>query len=256
MKPLMIAIQKIKLFLLTTLCLKALSAACCAEEFHDPAIDRLLEEVKAAYGVDLHYAKKPTQKFSDLEYSLAEEKDLSILKKALFLFVQEISLYPKNFFRYARCRNIYFVQKLFYEQKPVDGLFSAGPNYIFYDYSRRHDNTQKIRHSIHHELYHMIGSKHPFWKERGAQWETLNRSGFSYGRKMKPRERNPVNFYAPDEPGFITDYAMVSAEEDRAEMFACMMIPEEFRIMKQWAQKDEILFKKSEMINEFLKEAF
>jgi hypothetical protein len=100
----------------------------------------------------------------------------------------------------------------------------------------------------------MIGGRHPFWKERGPAWEAFNRPGFSYHKKYSPNERNPINFYAPPEPGFITDYAMVSAQEDRAEVFACMMIPEELSLMEQWAQKDKILSKKVEMMKEFLRQ--
>jgi hypothetical protein len=249
-------LHKIGLVLLTSLCLGSISVECRAEELRDPALDRLLEKVEADYGIDLHYAEGPAPKFTDLVYSLADVKDKPVLEKAILLFIQEISLYPRNFFRYAHCRDIYFVRRLFYKKKPVEGVFSAGANYIFYDYSRRGDNTQKIRHYIHHELYHAIGSKHPFWRERGPAWEALNRKEFSYSQKYDPHKRNPINYYAPPELGFITDYAMASAEEDRAEVFACMMIPEQFSLMEQWAQKDRILFDKVEMMKEFLKEAF
>ena len=248
--------HKIRFILLTALCLGSISTACCANDLRDPGLDHLLEKVKAVYGINLHYAEGPVSKFIDFDYSLADVKDNQTLKKAILLFVQEINLYPKNFFRYTHCQDIYFVQKLFHKQKPVDGAFSESTNYIFYDYLRDSDNTQKIRHNIHHELYHMIGSKHPFWKEHGLALEALNRIGFSYNQKYSPHERNPINFYAPPELGFITDYAMTSAEEDRAEVFACMMRPEELILIEQWAQKDKILFKKVKMMKEFLKEAF
>lgn len=248
--------HKIRFIFLTALCLGNISAACCAEELREPSLDHLLEKVKAVYGINLHYAEGPVSKFINLDYRLADLEDSQVLKKVVFLFAQEISLYPKDFFRHAHCQDIYFVQKLFYKQKPVDGVFSENTSYIFYDYRRGGDNTQRIRHNIHHELYHMIGSKHPFWKGHGPAWEALNRIGFSYSRKYNPHERNPINFYAPSEPGFITDYAMASAQEDRAEVFACMMIPEQSKLMEQWAQKDKILFKKVEMMKEFLKEAF
>jgi hypothetical protein len=247
---------KIRLILLTALCLGSLSTLCCAQELRDPALDHILEKVKAVYGINLHYAEGPLSKFIDFDYSLADVKDDQALKKVILLFVQEISLYPKDFFRDAHCQDIYLVQKLFYKQKPTDGVFLESTNSIFYDYARDWDNAQKIRHNIHHELFHMIGSKHPFWKEHGPAWEKLNRIGFFYNQIYNRHERNPINFYAPSEPGFITDYAMASAEEDRAEVFACMMIPEELSLMEQWAQKDKILFKKVEMMKEFLKKAF
>jgi hypothetical protein len=248
--------HKIRFILLTALCLGGISAAYCTEELRDPALDGLIEKVKAVYGINLHYTEGPETKFTDLDYALDDARDNQTLKKAVLLFVQEISLYPKDFFRYSDCQDIYFVQKLFYKQKPVDGLFSGGSNYIFYDYRRSGDNTQKVRHNIHHELYHLIGSKHPFWKEHGPEWEALNRTGFSYNPQYSPHERNPLNFYAPPEPGFVTDYAMASAEEDRAEVFACMMLPKQLRLIEQWAQKDRILFRKIRLMEEFLKEAY
>jgi hypothetical protein len=246
--------RKIGSLLFIAFCLGSISAACCAEELRDPDLDRFLEKVEAVYGIDLHYAEGPASKYADFDYSLADVEDRPALEKAILLFVQEINQYPKDFFRNAHCRDIYFVQKLFYKQKPVDGAFSGRANYIFYDYARCSGNTQMIRHYIHHELYHMIGSRHPFWKERGPAWEAHNRHGFSYNQKYDAHERNPINFSAPPEPGFITDYAMASPEEDRAEVFACMMIPEELSLMEEWAQKDRILFKKMEMMREFLKE--
>jgi hypothetical protein len=248
--------HKIRSILLTTLFLGSISAACYAEELRTPSFDHVLEKVKTIYGINLHYAEGPTSKFIDLDYSLADSKNNQALKKAILLFIREISLYPKNFFRSAHCQDVYFVQRLFYKQNPVDGLFSLGTNFIFYDYSRRSNNTPMVRHYIHHELYHMIGSKHPFWKEHNTEWEALNRIGFAYNQKYSPPGRNPINFYAPSEPGFTTDYAMTSAEEDKAEVFACIMIPEELKLMEQWAKKDKILFKKIEMMREFLRGTF
>lgn len=230
--------------------------AWCAQELSDSVLSRLLEKVKAVYGVDLHFAQGPASKFKDIDYDLAQAPDKQALEKAILLFVQEISRYPAYFFRSANCRDIYFVQNLFYQQKPVDGIFSAGKNYIFYDTTRHSGNPQMIRHYIHHELYHMIASRHPFWKKHGPIWEALNRRGFSYHQKNTSHERNPINFSAPLEPGFITDYAMVSSEEDRAEVFACMMISQELGLMEEWAQKDRILFNKVEMMKEFLKRLF
>lgn len=247
--------HKIKFLILTALSLVSILTTCYAAELSDSALDNIIEKVKADYGISLHYAEGPSAESIGFDYCLADAKDDQILKNAIFLFVQEISLYSKDFFRNAHFQDIYFVHKLFYNKKPVDGLFSQSTNYIFYDYFRGNSNTQKVRHNIHHEIYHMIGSKHPFWKEHDAAWKALNHAGFSYNEKYSPHEPNPINFYAPPEPGFITDYAMSSPEEDRAEVFACMMVPEELRVMNKWAQKDDSLFKKVEMMKQFLSES-
>ena len=146
------------------------------------------------------------------------------------------------------------MKNLFFKQKPVEGLFLEGKNFIFYDYSRSSGNEQKIRHNIHHEIYHMLGSRHPFWKEHSTDWQVLNRPGFAYNpEEYNPHGQNPINSMAPPEPGFITNYAMASAEEDRAEMYASLMLPEERRLLEQWALKDKILFRKVELMKEFLK---
>ena len=59
MKPIVSYIQKIRLVFLTALCLGSIAAVGYAEELRDPALDPLLEKVKAAYNINLHYAEGP-----------------------------------------------------------------------------------------------------------------------------------------------------------------------------------------------------
>lgn len=221
----------------------------------DEGLDKVLSKVREVYGIELHYMEGPNQIFTDLSYSLADPQDKEVLKKTILTFVQEISRYPTDFFTKAGCRDIYFVQRLFMNRKPIEGVFSTSTHYIFFDYSRSNHNAQKIRHNIQHELFHMIGSRHPFWTQYGRMWESVNRPGFLYNAKdYDLHGSNPINPLAPPEPGFITAYSMASPEEDRAEMYACMMLPEERALLEQWAQKDVILNKKLEMMRLFLKE--
>ena len=252
----MTIINKTTVLLCTLFSFVGFWSAACAQELQDPSLDKILEKVKNVYGINIHYTQGPLPKPANMNYQLADIQDKKILRKVILQFVQEIGLYPKNFFRSAQCQDIYFVQKLFYKQQPVDGIFSQGTNFIIYDYSRESENTQKIRHRIHHELYHMIGSRRLFWKTLNPTWESYNRPGFIYDIKYNPHGTNPKNIFAPAEPGFITHYAMASAEEDRAETFAGLMISQERRLLEQWAKNDEILFHKMKVMKQFIKEAF
>jgi hypothetical protein len=248
--------KNIQRLILTVLWL-CIAAVGHAEDLHDAALNRVLQNVKDVYEITLHYTELPAEKFAGLNYSLADLEDKDALIETVLIFVNELKAYPKNFFKNAGCQDIYFVQKLFINDRPVEGAFSTATQYIFYDYSRSHQNKQKMRHNIHHELFHMIGSKHSFWAQYGRMWLAVNRPGFVYNPKdYNMHAPNPLNNLATAEPGFITAYAMASPEEDRAETFACFMIPEERALMQQWAQKDVILQKKLGMMTEFVKEIF
>ena len=84
-------------------------------------------------------------------------------------------------------------------------------------------------------------------------WAALNPAGFIYGEQTKSwKEINPVNVGAPNQLGFVTDYAMTSVEEDKAEVFACLMQEKHKKLIARWAQKDTVLRKKIQVIKDFV----
>ena len=87
------------------------------------------------------------------------------------------------------------------------------------------------------------------------KWEALNTVGFKYSQESGEQKKEVLDPRNPPAKGFVTDYAMTLAAEDKAEVFACLMIPAQNKLLSRWAKTDEILRKKIEavkyLVNEF-----
>ena len=56
--------------------------------------------------------------------------------------------------------------------------------------------------------------------------------------------REPGELFRAPVPGFVTYYAMESPAEDRAELFAALMIASQRRVVRRWMEKDPVLRQK------------
>src|SRR5262249_51618100 len=137
-------------------------------------------------------------------------EDYPILNNYLGLFEKEINKYPRGFFIKKEIRAIALVERLFREETPADGIYSPQSRVMLFDIIRSQENPSFERHNIHHEIFHMMALQPPTSESLSvANWRILNLTGFVYGHQTKPlSERNPVNLYAPNQLGFVTDYAM------------------------------------------------
>jgi len=81
------------------------------------------------------------------------------------------------------------------------------------------------REVVHHEFFHMLDHAHDELIRHDRAWAQLNAPGFDYGaggdRYWHDRE-TAYDFYRPP-PEFVTRYATLGAEEDKAETFAFLM---------------------------------
>ncbi|MBZ0167223.1 MAG: hypothetical protein K8I00_10495, partial [Candidatus Omnitrophica bacterium] len=93
-----------------------------------------------------------------------------------------------------------------------------------------------------------------YWQGK-VDWEDLNAPDFEYIKKGKVHidsEPNEANYFAPTRKGFVTYYAMMTPHEDKAEVFACLFVRSQNRLIHRWAEKDSILRKKIQYIKDFL----
>jgi len=102
-----------------------------------------------------------------------------------------------------------------------------------------------LRRAIHHEIYHVIEANLLPPASIDLEWEQLNPRGFQYGGE-EILEALDVTHQSPGQrteiPGLLNYYCMVSAGEDRAELFSTLMVhPDELHAQ---GASDEILLKK------------
>ncbi|MCA9404159.1 MAG: hypothetical protein KC897_10280 [Candidatus Omnitrophica bacterium] len=192
---------------------------------------------------------------TQISFSEASPKDYGRVYRYLLLLQEELNKYPPNFLRPAQLESIYLVKSLFKEDKNAQGLYDYRHKIIFFDFARQYGGEMAQRHNIHHEFFHVIDTNSFYWQEK-VGWEELNAPDFKYVRKGKVHvdpERNQANYFAPTRKGFVTYYAMMSPYEDKAEVFACLFVRSQSRLIHRWAAKDDILHKKITYLKQFLK---
>jgi hypothetical protein len=249
----------LNLFLLSVLCvttpLPGTARAQSRTLTRAEAVAAVTNYMEQKYGVTFVYKDLPEPPSPRILYTGAEPDDQDKLFDYLKLFYQELAKYPQSFFHGKDLKIVVFVKKLFVKEKPAEGLFSYQNKVIFFDFLRNDQNALAQRHSIHHEFYHMMDVMQPGWRD--PVWDTFNEPGFSYGpAAVKNREAKRGRGYKVfrEQKGFITPYSMTSAEEDKAEIYASLMIESQNAILQRWMQDDAILNKKTRYIQNRIKE--
>jgi len=192
---------------------------------------------------------------SGLIFEEADSSDYKRLYEYIRLFDEEIQKYPPGFFKKEALKEIYFVKKLFHKEDDAEGLYDYRKKVIFFDFANQRGGGVMTRHNIHHEIFHVLDTNTFYWKD--IDWEDLNEPDFKYiktGKVLIDGQKNAENYFAPQRKGFVTYYAMKSAYEDKAEVYACLFVKSQFRLMHEWASKDPILAKKIQYVKRFLHE--
>ncbi len=218
-------------------------------------IQIIADHIERKYKINVIYQGIPPMTSSKYLYQEASPEDLPQLFDYVKIFYEELLKYPKTFFIDKDIRSIVFVKKLFFNAKPAEGLFSYNDKRIFFDFLRNGGNVLSKRHSIHHEFYHMMDVMQPGW--RNPLWDTFNEPEFVYGEEsLRNIEQGRGKTYKifRERQGFITPYSMKSAEEDKAEIYACLMIQSQNHILNRWIKEDPILRKKTEYIKSRIQE--
>ena len=101
-----------------------------------------------------------------------------------------------------------------------------------------------IRHTFHHELYHVIDAKLTLI-DLDNEWSKINKN--PYSKTLIVSNLKLLN----DGKGFITNYAKNNVSEDKAEVFANLI--NDYKATKEIIKNDKIIFKKTQLMISRLK---
>jgi hypothetical protein len=153
---------------------------------------------------------------------------------------EELGKYPADLTKYIRLRRIVLVRDLMFAGQLRAAVPDWHENVLYLDVSRGRHNRAYQRRVFHHEWFHLID----YWDDgqlyRDAGWSALNPPDFRYqsgGVNLQNDARASV--YSADRPGFLNRYCMQGVEEDKAEVFAYLMV--EPRLMHWRAENDKIV---------------
>jgi hypothetical protein len=124
---------------------------------------------------------------------------------------------------------------------------------LYLDVARGRFDDLYVRKVIHHEFFHIIDLRDDGKLYEDERWGKLNPPNFKYGPGGAKLQDDPtVTTTGQDEPGFLNRYAAAGVEEDKAEVFAHLMV--EPKVMAERAKKDKYMRAKVERMRELLAE--
>ncbi len=140
------------------------------------------------------------------------------------LLVSEFSLYPSELVRRTGLRRLVLCTGLSFAGQRRNAVPDFEHHTLYLEVARGAYSTFYMRTVIHHEYFHMVDYLDDGHLYDDTAWERLNRAGFRYGAGGKHAQDDNTVSLLIETPGFLTRYAMAGVEEDKAELFAHLMV--------------------------------
>lgn len=182
--------------------------------------------------------------------------DSAITKNTLSLLYNEISKYPKSYFKKVGIKSFAFVKNLKepFLKRELAGLSVPEKNVIFFDMTNI--NTKEFfPGTFHHELMHIFDFNLDYDDvvDNNNYWDILNESGDYVGEdKISGNE----TLYATNNytvRGFATGYGKTEIFEDRAEVYRFLMNATDYKYAIYKSRNDIQFSKKLERIKSQVK---
>lgn len=185
-------------------------------------------------------------------HSLLNSGNLYQLKAYGKVFIDEWAKYPADWVKNSKLQKVAFVKKLTNQGIYVAALPDPIGDTLYYDVT--YGTGDYARNVVHHEYGHLIEYNYfNLYNRADSQWTSCHPASFSYGSGGITSYGQPgfVNTEHPSS-GFVTAYAKYGIEEDKAEVYAYLMVTEDYLQLKQWIKTDSCLAKKVSQYKEFI----
>jgi hypothetical protein len=167
------------------------------------------------------------------------------------IFAFEWSLYPPELVKRTRMTRVVFCKNLSFAGQTRTAVPDFDNATLYLDVTRGRHDDRYVRRVIHHEFFHFIDVRDDGKLYQDERWAKLNPPGFKYGNGGAKVQDDPtVTTTGKDEPGFLNRYAISGVEEDKAEVFAYMMV--EPKAIAERIEKDKYVRLKTERMTELI----
>src|SRR5262245_2643774 len=169
------------------------------------------------------------------------------------IFAFEWSLYPPDLVKKTGLKRVVFCQDLSFAKQKRTAVPDFENDTLYLDVARGRFDELYVRKVIHHEFFHIIDLRDDGKLYEDDRWAKLNPPDFKYGPGGAKLQDDPsVTTTGQDQPGFLNRYAAAGVEEDKAEIFAHLMV--EPKPLAERAKKDKYVRAKVERMKELLAE--
>lgn len=175
--------------------------------------------------------------------------DADALAEFRVLLDAETVRWPAALVQEAQLKRIALVKNLAVTGQERFAMPDAGSGTLYFDIYHGRTASAYQRHCIHHEFHHLVdfGRTGNFYPD-DREWVALNPPGTRYGTGGANARESHVTVLNHPADGFVNEYAMSAQEEDRAEIFAVLMVPDERKLVEEWAETDTHLAAKIRMM--------
>ncbi|WP_020527919.1 hypothetical protein [Flexithrix dorotheae] len=215
-----------------------------------------LKSLERDYGISIYTGNFSASSYAatNAEWDFLDESDSLALLEFTNILAKEWRKYPKDWVVKSNLMAIALVKNLSVNGQKRFAIPDAFGEVLYYDIGYAHYGENYICHSIHHEYYHMI-EENSFGTMyyNDPYWISLNDVNFNYGPGGAAAYGDD-NFAASLHPlsGFVTGYSTYGIEEDKAEIFAFLLMKNSYLALEEWASSDIILKNKVVYMREFI----
>jgi hypothetical protein len=156
------------------------------------------------------------------------------------LLLFEFNLYPRDLVKKTELKRIVLCKDLTFGGQRRNAVPDFEHNTLYLEVARGRHSGPYMRRVIHHEFFHIIDLRDDGELYRDERWAALNGKGFRYGAGGKEAQGDAtVSLAGGAAPGFVNRYSMTAVEEDKAEVFAHMMVG--YDQLEKRATRDRVL---------------
>ena len=222
-----------------------------ADEPPGQAVHAALARIAERYGLEM-VVEKPRFPVSTLHGEIeGRQADREQVASYVPLLSAEWNLYPPELVRKTKLRRIVLCENLSFAGQRRTALPAFGRHELYLDVARGRHSELYVRRVIHHEFFHIID-----WRDDGRlyaddEWAALNPEGFRYGTGGRTAQDDPtVSIADHTRRGFLNRYATTGVEEDKAEIFANMVVSG--AQLEHRAERDDVIRAKMARMRELL----
>jgi hypothetical protein len=179
--------------------------------------------------------------FPDLTATTPTGHDIWFYTKYI---LHEFYIYPASLFKRIGLKKIVLVANLRYlsNNAKMGGTMNATDGILYLDCKMNSVSHQS--HTVHHELFHMMDSAMLPDMRNDKAWESFS-NGIQYGSGGINNLESASHMHSSvDIPGFLNLYSLTAVEEDKAEIYASLIM----HTRGMLEHRDEIIRAKSREI--------
>ncbi len=210
-----------------------------------------LEKVADAYKIEI-VAAEPTFPVKTTHGPIDGKKLTGPeLQNYTGIFISEFTLYPRELIQQSRLQRVVICTDLSFDGQRRNAIPDFEHDTLYLEACRGAENRPYLRKVIHHEFFHIIDYRDDGSVYRDERWAELNPDTFRYGTGGRAvQDKSDTSLLTDKYPGFLNHYSTTGVEEDKAEMFANLIVDPDY--VESRADADRVIHAKVERMRELL----